>query len=77
MFPQFVDPTKASLVAQMLIFATVLNVIGLLVNGAVILLASKIGHKLATNARIAKRLNQLLGAVFLGLACRLALGSGR
>ena len=77
LFPQFIDPTKASLVAQMLIFATVLNVIGLLVNGAVILLASKIGHKLATNAHIAKRLNQLLGAVFFGLACRLALVSGR
>lgn len=77
LFPQFVDPSKGSMVAQMLIFATILNVIGLVVNGAVILLASKIGIKLATNVQIAKRLNQLLGAVFLGLACRLALVSGR
>lgn len=77
LFPQFVDPTKASVVAQMLIFATVLNAIGLLVNGAVILLASKIGLKLAANATVAKRLNQVLGAVFFGLACRLALVSGR
>lgn len=77
LFPQFVDPTKDSMIAQMLIFATILNVIGLLVNGTVILLASKVGSKLATNAQIAKRLNQVLGAVFIGLACRLVLVSGR
>ncbi|MGU9854159.1 LysE family translocator [Pseudomonas koreensis] len=77
LFPQFVDPGKGSLVLQMLVFATILNVIGLLVNGAVIVLASKVGNKLASNARIVRRLNQVLGAVFFGLACRLALFSGR
>jgi hypothetical protein len=46
-------------------------------NGAVILLASKVGCKLASNANIAKRLNRLLGAVFMGLAVRLALFSGK
>jgi threonine/homoserine/homoserine lactone efflux protein len=77
LFPQFVDPTRGSTVAQMLIFATILNGIGLLVNGLVIMLASRVGTNLASNVQIAKRLNQLLGAVFLGLACRLALVSGR
>ena len=77
LFPQFVDPTKGSLVVQMLTFATILNAIGLVVNGAVILLASKVGSKLASDVSIAKRLNQLLGAVFLGLAVRLALFSGK
>ncbi|MDH0746985.1 LysE family translocator [Pseudomonas sp. GD03842] len=77
LFPQFVDPTKGSMIAQMLLFATILNVVGLLVNGSVIMLASKVGSKLATNARIAKRFNQMLGAVFLGLACRLTFISGR
>jgi threonine/homoserine/homoserine lactone efflux protein len=77
LFPQFVDPTKGSLVVQMLAFATILNAIGLIVNGAVILLASKVGSKLASNASIAKRLNQLLGVVFIGLATRLALFSGK
>jgi len=47
LFPQFVDPTKGSLVGQMLTFATILNAIGLVVNGAVNLLASKVGSKLA------------------------------
>lgn len=77
LFPQFVDPTKGAVVIQMLMFATILNVIGLLVNGLVIVLASKVGSKLATNTRIAKTLNQLLGAVFIGLACRLALVSDK
>nr|WP_275087338.1 LysE family translocator [Pseudomonas congelans] len=77
LFPQFIDPSKGSMVAQILIFATILNFIGLLVNGSVSLLASKIGIKLAANVKIAKRLNQLLGAVFLGLPCRLALVSER
>lgn len=77
LFPQFIDPTKGSMVAQMLVFATILNFIGLLVNGSVILLASKIRAKLAANARVAKRLNQILGAVFVGLACRMAMVSGR
>jgi threonine/homoserine/homoserine lactone efflux protein len=77
LFPQFVDPTRGSMVAQMLLFASILNVTGLLVNGSVIFLASKVGSKLATNAQIAKRLNQVLGAVFIGLACRLAFISGR
>jgi threonine/homoserine/homoserine lactone efflux protein len=77
LFPQFVDPTKGSLVVQMLAFATILNAIGLIVNGAVILLASKVGSKLASNASIAKKLNQLLGVVFIGLATRLALFSGK
>lgn len=58
-------------------FATILNAIGLIVNVAVILLASKVGSKLASNANIAKRLNQLLGAVFMGLAVRLALFTGK
>lgn len=46
-------------------------------NVAVILLASKVGSKLASNANIAKRLNQLLGAVFMGRAVRLALFTGK
>ncbi|KAF1030101.1 MAG: Leucine efflux protein [Pseudomonas sp.] len=77
LFPQFVQPDKGSIVTQMLVLATVLNVTGLLVNGAVTLLAAKLRNKMVSNLKVAKRLNQLLGTVFLGLACRLALVSGR
>lgn len=77
LFPQFIDPQRGSVATQILLLATLLNGIGLVVNGAVILLASRFGTVLATNARIARRLNLFLGAVFLGLACRLASASGR
>ena len=42
-FPQFVKPEVGSVVAQVMILATVLNIIGLAVNGVVILAASKLG----------------------------------
>ncbi len=77
LFPQFVQPDKGSLVTQMMVLATVLNFTGLLVNGAVIVLATKLRSRITGNLQVAKRLNQLLGVVFLGLACRLALVSGR
>ncbi len=41
-FPQFLDPAKGSMTLQILVLATVLNLIGLLVNGAVILLSGHI-----------------------------------
>ena len=43
LFPQFVRPAAGSVVVQMMILATVLNIIGLVVNGVVILAASTFG----------------------------------
>ena len=42
LFPQFVRPEDGSMIAQMLLLATVLNGIGFLVNGSVILLGGHI-----------------------------------
>jgi len=75
LFPQFINPHAGSIVAQMLVLATILNITGLLVNGTVILLASRLSKKISASTRVAKALNNLLGAVFFGLACRLALAS--
>lgn len=36
LFPQFIDPRSGSVVVQMLALATVLNLVGLLINGGVI-----------------------------------------
>ena len=74
LFPQFVRP-EGSMVAQMLLLATVLNGIGFLVNGSVILLGSHIRTRLAGLVRFPKLPQYLLATVFAGLACRLALGS--
>ena len=52
--------------------ATLLNAIGLLVNGAVILVASRIGGALASHRGFHRASRYLLGTVFAGLAVKLA-----
>jgi threonine/homoserine/homoserine lactone efflux protein len=58
----------------MLVLATILNVVGFAVNGAVILIVgrAKTGVKLAP--KFARLPNYFLATVFAGLASRLALG---
>ncbi len=74
LFPQFVRPDNGSIVAQTLVLATVLNGIGLIVNGAVILLVGQIRRGLSMPGRLRKLPQYLLASVFAGLACRLAFG---
>ncbi|MEM9630137.1 MAG: LysE family translocator [Pseudomonadota bacterium] len=75
LFPQFVSPSSGSIVLQMLVLATVINGIGFLVNGTVILLGSHIRSFFAGKGRFSGLPRYLLATVFVGLACRLALGS--
>ncbi|MGO4620010.1 LysE family translocator [Ensifer sp. 2YAB10] len=75
LFPQFVDPKSVSMAAQMLLLATVLNGIGLLVNGSVILVGSHLRARLSGFRRFPKLPQYLLATVFTALACRLALGA--
>lgn len=73
LFPQFVNVQSGPIMVQMLIFATVLNGIGLIVNGAVIIFGSKIRSRLASLHRFPNLPQYMLATVFTGLACRLAL----
>ncbi|MBB3611516.1 LysE family translocator [Rhizobium sp. BK602] len=75
LFPQFVSPEGGSMVGQMFLLATILNGIGFVVNGSVILIGSHIRVRLSGFVRFPKLPQYLLAAVFTGLACRLALGS--
>jgi threonine/homoserine/homoserine lactone efflux protein len=75
LFPQFINPDGNALVLQMVVLATILNGIGLLVNGTVILLGSNIRQRLSGISRFPRLPQYLLASVFAGLACRLALGS--
>lgn len=75
LFPQFVSPQGGSMIAQMLLLATILNGIGFFVNGSVILVGSHIRARLAGFSRFPKLPQYLLATVFAGLACRLALGT--
>lgn len=75
LFPQFVQPEAGSVAMQILLLATVLNAIGLVVNGAVILMASRLGRVFSGQGRLRRLPQYLLGAVFAGLAVRLAVDS--
>jgi threonine/homoserine/homoserine lactone efflux protein len=81
LFPQFVRPESGSVALQIMLLATVLNAIGLAVNGAVILMASRLRRAVAgrdRQNRYSSRWPQyLLGTVFGGLAAKLAFDSGR
>ena len=77
LFPQFVDPGAGSVAMQIMLLATVLNAIGLAVNGAVIVMASRVGRAFSGQGRWRRVPQVLLGTVFAGLALRLAFDSRR
>jgi threonine/homoserine/homoserine lactone efflux protein len=77
LFPQFVQPGAGSVAVQIMLLATVLNLVGLLVNGAVILTASRLGRVFSARSRWRRAPQLLLGTVFAGLAVRLALDGRR
>jgi threonine/homoserine/homoserine lactone efflux protein len=77
LFPQFVDPGAGSVAVQIMLLATVLNLIGILVNGAVIMTASRLGRMFSGRNRRRRWPQFLLGTVFAGLAVRLALDGRR
>ncbi|AOI72386.1 amino acid transporter [Burkholderia ubonensis] len=72
LFPQFIRPENGSIAVQILVLATVLNLIGLVVNGAVIVSASRLSRRIGARRRPSKLPQYLLGTVFVGLAARLA-----
>lgn len=71
--PQFIDPSRGSVVVQALVLGTMMNISGTIVNAAVGAGAGGLGRQLARNPAAAKALNWLSGTVFLGLAVRLGL----
>lgn len=77
LFPQFVRPENGSVAGQIMILATVLNLIGFGVNGLIIMLASKIRLAFSGASRFRKASQMFLGTVFAGLAARLAFADQR
>jgi threonine/homoserine/homoserine lactone efflux protein len=77
LFPQFVNPEAGSVALQIMVLASVLNLIGLAVNGIVILTASRLGRVFSGRGRWRRMPQILLGTVFAGLAARLAFDSRR
>jgi len=77
LFPQFVRTEAGPVAAQILILATVLNLVGLVVNGVVIVTASRIGRAFTGRNQFRKASQLFLGTVFTGLAIRLAFDGRR
>lgn len=75
LLPQFLKPEAGSIALQVIVLATILNLVGLMVNGAVILTAGRLGRALAARPHLAAWSQRLMGAVFGALALRLALAS--
>ncbi|KJC59078.1 amino acid transporter [Bradyrhizobium sp. LTSPM299] len=71
LFPQFVRPDAGAVAGQILVLATMLNLVGLVVNGLVIMTASRIGRALTGRNRLQRVPQILLATVFAGLAVRL------
>jgi threonine/homoserine/homoserine lactone efflux protein len=77
LFPQFMQPDPETAVQQALLLASVLNVAGLIVNGAIILAAGRLGEWLGARPAFVRWQNRLLGGVFAALALRLAFDARR
>ncbi len=70
--PQFVDPARGSTILQFLLFGLILNVGGTVINAAVGGFSGGLGAALSGNRRVARLFQCFSGAVFLGLAAKLA-----
>lgn len=75
LLPQFLKPEAGSVALQVMVLATILNLMGLIANGVVILGANRLGQALAARPHLARWPQRLMGAVFGALALRLALAS--
>lgn len=75
LLPQFLKPEAGSIALQVMVLATILNLMGLIANGIVILTASRLGHALAARPHLARLPQKLMGVVFGALAVRLAVAS--
>ncbi|MGZ5905742.1 MAG: LysE family translocator [Reyranella sp.] len=77
LFPQFVTPEAGAVAVQIMLLATLLNLIGIAVNGLVILTASRLGRAFSGRSRWRRAPQFLLGTVFVALAARLAFDGRR
>ncbi len=75
--PQFVDPNAGPVAFQVLVMVMLIKFWGSLINVAVGAGAGGLGSLLARNPTIARVQQYITATIFLGLAARLAAGSGR
>jgi threonine/homoserine/homoserine lactone efflux protein len=71
--PQFVDPARGQIALQFAILGAIMIVFEFLVDGAVGVLAGRIGGWLRRKRKARQRLEVATGGVFIGLGVRLAI----
>jgi threonine/homoserine/homoserine lactone efflux protein len=71
LFPQFLDPAAGNIALQVMILTTILNSVGFIVNGIVILSANKAGTMMQQNQRLRNFGQYFTGFIFTALAARL------
>ena len=71
--PQFVDPTKGSVLAQFMLFGTMIAFGGFLVNGLIGVFASGIGRAMINSAKFQRGIGYATATIFTALALRLAI----
>lgn len=69
--PQFADPDRGRISAQMLVLGGIFIVATILVFGGIALLGGALGGWLSRSARAQKIMNRVAGTVFIGLALKL------
>ena len=72
--PQFVDPAAGGRTRQLLILGTTLCMIALAINIPLVFLATRVTERLRRDSRASRALTRLMGAVFIALGLRIALG---
>ncbi len=70
--PQFVDPDRGSVMVQFLIYGTILNIGGTVINGLIGYFAGSISGAFIRNTYLARVFQLATGIVFVGLALKLA-----
>jgi threonine/homoserine/homoserine lactone efflux protein len=71
--PQFVDPARGPVWAQMLILGSLLNLGGIIINSTVASLVGLSAQRLQRSTRLQRTMNLVSGTLLGGLAVRLAL----
>jgi threonine/homoserine/homoserine lactone efflux protein len=72
LLPQFVDPTRGPVAAQVIFLGMLFNTTGTIVNCIVAVASSRIGTWTRTRVAAARRLQRITGGVFIALGVRLA-----
>ena len=71
--PQFVDPHRGHTTLQLVILGLIFVILGLTVDSVVAIASGRVGRWLLKKPGASRRLNQVAGVVFLGLAAHIAI----